>query len=278
MFRGLKQLLITDNKSLGKALDSAAKERDCEDLKLWRPAVINHLYWTAASTPNGDKDVMEDKWKSMFRTSTNMSLLHFPAVHIHLWRGNQVQHTVFTVLVKALVKAFGSFPQHQTFSLEAFHHILTFAPKHTGFSFLGMYSRLLLAALHFNHNGSREVARTRCVMFLKGGYVVRPIKEKPSYALMESLRVGYSRWRTQHCLVFLFPLPSEDQRGSTRICWCVSSTAFTIQYALKGLPIVSAQCHRLFVSHLVFYSPNCNKHLSQTVMFTQCMSVFWIPL
>ncbi|KAK1875808.1 THAP domain containing protein 10 [Dissostichus eleginoides] len=52
-------------KSLGKALDAAAKERECEDLKLWRPAIINHLYWTAASTPDGDPDVMEAKWQSM---------------------------------------------------------------------------------------------------------------------------------------------------------------------------------------------------------------------
>ncbi len=43
---------------LGKALD-AAQEKECEDLKLWRPAVINHLYWTAASTLNGDPAVME---------------------------------------------------------------------------------------------------------------------------------------------------------------------------------------------------------------------------
>lgn len=50
---------------VGIALDAASKERECEDLKLWRPAVINHLYWAAASTPDGDPDVMEAKWKSM---------------------------------------------------------------------------------------------------------------------------------------------------------------------------------------------------------------------
>ncbi|CAM4276375.1 unnamed protein product [Leuciscus chuanchicus] len=52
-------------KSLGKALDAAAKERHCEDLKLWKPAIVNHLYWTAASTPDGDPDVMQAKWQSL---------------------------------------------------------------------------------------------------------------------------------------------------------------------------------------------------------------------
>ncbi|XP_050954852.1 uncharacterized protein LOC127156157 [Labeo rohita] len=188
-------------KSLGKALDAAAKERECEDLKLWRAAVINHLYWTAASTPNGNADVMEAKWKSMVN--------HVQDIHKHdtpmfpccahppldgearnkewLEPGSTVSDKLESVATRpALVKDVRQLsPQHQTFSLEAFHSlILHFAPKHTGFSFLGMYSRLLLAALHFNHNGSRDVARTsdgevcyavRYPRFRKGGWVVRPV-------------------------------------------------------------------------------------------------------
>ncbi|KAL1252280.1 hypothetical protein QQF64_020076 [Cirrhinus molitorella] len=50
-------LCFCSGTGLGKALDAAGKERECEDLKLWRPAVINLLYWTAAS--------MEAKRKSM---------------------------------------------------------------------------------------------------------------------------------------------------------------------------------------------------------------------
>ncbi len=35
---------------------------------------MNHLYWTAASTPNGDGDVMEVKWESMVSSECDLNL------------------------------------------------------------------------------------------------------------------------------------------------------------------------------------------------------------
>lgn len=67
--------LLCSGTGVQKALDAAAKERDCEDLKLWRPAIINHLYWTAASTPTGDPDEMQAKWQSMIN--------HVQDIHEH---------------------------------------------------------------------------------------------------------------------------------------------------------------------------------------------------
>ncbi|XP_059904876.1 uncharacterized protein LOC132455147 isoform X3 [Gadus macrocephalus] len=60
-------------KSLGKALDAASKE--CDQLQLWRPAIVNHLYWTAASTPDGNPAVMEAKWRSLVN--------HIQDIHDH---------------------------------------------------------------------------------------------------------------------------------------------------------------------------------------------------
>ena len=40
---------------------TATKEWEFKDLKLGRPAIINHLHWTAALTHNGNPDVMEVK-------------------------------------------------------------------------------------------------------------------------------------------------------------------------------------------------------------------------
>ncbi|XP_026100436.1 uncharacterized protein LOC113071285 isoform X1 [Carassius auratus] len=207
-------------KSLGKALDAASKE--CDQLQLWRPAIVIHLYWTAASTPDGNPAVMEAKWRSLVNhiqdihdhdTPAFSSCAHGPLDGDQrnkewLDPGSLAAVKLENIIMRtALLKDVRQLsPQHQTFSLEAYHSlILHFAPKHTGFSYLGMYSRLLLAALHYNHNANRETARrsdgtekycVRYPRFRKGAHVVLPIKEAASYgyatSLMKALRESYT--------------------------------------------------------------------------------------
>lgn len=50
-----------------------------KNLKLWTPAIINHLYWTSASTPKEDPDVMEADWQSKVHHVHNIHELHTPA-------------------------------------------------------------------------------------------------------------------------------------------------------------------------------------------------------
>ncbi|KAK0143923.1 hypothetical protein N1851_017743 [Merluccius polli] len=193
-------------KSLGKALDTASKDRQCDQLMLWRPAIVNHLYWTAATTQDGNPAVMEAKWRSLVNHIQDIHDHDTPAFsscapaplegdqHDKEWLepGSVAAVKLESIITRTfLLKDVRQLsPQHQTFSLEAYHSlILHIAPKHTGFSYLGMYSRLLLAAIHYN-NSNRETAQksdgtekycVRYPRFRKGAFVVRPIKEKASY-------------------------------------------------------------------------------------------------
>ena len=50
---------------LNKKLFACGKTSGCEAVELWRRALINHLYWCATSTPNGNAEVMLAKWDSV---------------------------------------------------------------------------------------------------------------------------------------------------------------------------------------------------------------------
>lgn len=43
---------------LKKKILAASKLKECEDISRWNKSLTNHLYWVAASTPDGDGDVM----------------------------------------------------------------------------------------------------------------------------------------------------------------------------------------------------------------------------
>ena len=53
------------SKNIGHKLDAIAKLKECEDVALWKPSIINHLYWCSGSTPDGDSELIIAKWQSI---------------------------------------------------------------------------------------------------------------------------------------------------------------------------------------------------------------------
>lgn len=42
-----------------------AKVKGCENVREWIKSRVNHLYWSALSTSDGDSQMMLEKWKSL---------------------------------------------------------------------------------------------------------------------------------------------------------------------------------------------------------------------
>ncbi|XP_059389292.1 uncharacterized protein LOC132122840 isoform X2 [Carassius carassius] len=161
-------------KGISKKLEAISKQKDCEKLKKWMKSIINHIYWTAASSTSEPE--MIAKWTTI--------LNHVRDVHTHedplypkcehairkttdksKWL--QADTLAFYKLEKLLtnkrtLKDVAKLsPHHQTSSLEAFRAvILRFAPKNVVFPFIGMLCRLYLAAMHYNENVDRPRAET----------------------------------------------------------------------------------------------------------------------
>ena len=102
------------------------------------------------------------------------------------------------VLDKKLLKdtanssAFG-----QTSQVEGYHSLINqFAPKMYHFSFLGLKTRLLLAAMHYNENAERHQCQNKkgtpeftiaFPKYKKGGYILRKILTECTYNYVDRL-------------------------------------------------------------------------------------------
>ncbi|XP_026081924.1 uncharacterized protein LOC113058343 [Carassius auratus] len=161
-------------KGISKKLEAISKQKDCEKLKKWMKSIINHIYWTAASSTSEPERIA--KWTTILNhvrdVHTHEDPLYPKCEHVirkttdkSKWL--QADTLAFYKLEKLLTKkrtlkdVAKLSPHHQTSSLEAFRAvILRFAPKNVVFPFIGMLCRLYLAAMHYNENVDRPLAET----------------------------------------------------------------------------------------------------------------------
>nr|XP_022289161.1 uncharacterized protein LOC111101133 [Crassostrea virginica] len=200
-------------KGVSKKLETSAKKKDCQDIRLWTKSAVNHCYWVAASC--GDNEEMkEQKWKSLVQHVANK---HDACEHGELdgdrqWlREGSRAHKLFREVVesKFLLRDVPKLsPLHQTYSLEVFHSVVnSFAPKSTHFFYPAMMARLCVAALHFNENGQRHQAVTKDGDLQwklsypkrnKGEHaVVKPCKTSITYDYVDNLKLNLVERRLQ---------------------------------------------------------------------------------
>ncbi|KAK7939668.1 hypothetical protein WMY93_002994 [Mugilogobius chulae] len=158
-------------KGLSKKLEKLSKEKECQLIKKWLPALKNHIYWVASSSKTGPEKVA--KWTSLINHIQNVHTHddpEFPKCGILIEflktpaSGTVALYKVEKLLVNKRVlgdvKKLSS--DYQTSSLEAFHSvIIRFAPKSVVYPFVGMMCRLYLAGMHFNENVKRQQATSK---------------------------------------------------------------------------------------------------------------------
>ena len=166
------------------------------------------------STEIDDKDLIKAKWKSLIWHVQNKHEGHgqpYARCSHQILSPETIRETVWLtpdsepcdalekiVLNKTLIQdivnssAFG-----QTSQVEGYHSLVNqFAPQMYHFSFLGMKSRLLLAAMHYNENTGRHQCQTKkgkpeftiaFPKYKKGGYIVRKILTECTYNYVDRL-------------------------------------------------------------------------------------------
>jgi len=200
-----------------KQLTKKAKVKGCEILFPWIRSVSNHLWWCSA-TRDGNADVLREKWKSILHHVTNKhkwsGYNHFhecchprlttAAARKKKWLKPDTPAYIAleeVVLNKKLLKDIEKLTEFcHTGEVEVYHsEQLKYCPKREHFSHKGMVARTQLTALDHNANTGRKQAVVQSgtrsgearykVSFPKTQkqWVVKPIKEKKSYAHVESL-------------------------------------------------------------------------------------------
>ena len=163
-----------------KKLNALSKEKECELAAEWKKSLMNHLYWSAVSTPDGKGDfLIQAKWISLDNHIHNKHKRHgklFPRCqHRCLRRGRKkkwfkprecmptyqqldiikIMYFSYCTDTKASERISSiiqnkSFcadvkklsPVFQTSTCEAFHSVvINFAPKSTAFTYNGMRAR-----------------------------------------------------------------------------------------------------------------------------------------
>ncbi|KAM9364116.1 uncharacterized protein KZ484_010411 isoform 1-T1 [Pholidichthys leucotaenia] len=196
-----------------KKLVAASSERGCMELRAWSKSVVNHMYWSAMSSPQGQGDLVLAKWLSIVPHCMDIHVGHgtlFPTCEHGELQGKDrckkwvKPSTKAAIKLECLVhnpslcrdikKLSGSY---QTSQIEAFHSLVTqFAPKMYGFSYLGMLCRTRLAAMHYIENAARGQATTRdgrgmfslhFPEYKKGAPVVKKIMQNATFAYVDQL-------------------------------------------------------------------------------------------
>ncbi|KAK7925161.1 hypothetical protein WMY93_007471 [Mugilogobius chulae] len=186
-----------DSPGLSKKLEKLSKEKECQLIKKWLPALKNHIYWVASSSKTGPEKVA--KWTSLINHIQNVHTHDDPEFPkcAHPDRVSKDPSKWFQPGTVALYKVgCETSSDYQTSSLEAFHSvIIRFAPKSVVYPFVGMMCRLYLAGMHFNENVKRQQATSKGQALFKVAYpkykkgkpMAKPVKTKPTYEYVSEL-------------------------------------------------------------------------------------------
>lgn len=176
----------------------------------WIRPCENHFFWSATSTLSGNGNVIYAKFKSFLSHVINKhdnldeplyNKCNHGEIKHRTWldKDSPVYEKMYSALTNtSLVSGIKqASPVSQTSCLEGFHSTLNqFAPKMICFSFIGMYCRHVISALHFNHNLHRDVKKNpdgteqiKVVWpkFKNGEATVRDLKVEPNFDYVEDI-------------------------------------------------------------------------------------------